>query len=239
MSNPNNQQRRNPFLPQANNNTNTNNSSTTSRFGGRSRFNSRFGARTHEEVQWTIAPMTNEVVGISMLGLGDPFHRLLAMPLNPGYSDPKKVIEALSQDAELLERMIEHLDEAWANFNFRGAAMLYPWDEGIRMAYTQALQPTSPPPQKDEKNDDESFDNEDSSLPDWLDNSPVFQPAPCFRAVDITFVLNILARARSNVLVGNTPLALEAGFLDQTFICDDPRIVNLARATGSIEEVWG
>jgi len=39
-------------------------------------------------------------------------------------------------------------------------------------------------------------------------------------------------------VVANTPLALEAGFLQQSFLCDDPRIVAIARATGCIQEVW-
>lgn len=223
---------------------------TSSRFGSSSSGNSsgssrfgRFGSRNaREDVSWTIAPLAKDVVGISLAGLGDPLHRLLDMPLNRDYSDPKQVAEILSQDDELLERLSELLDESWANFNFRGAALLYPWDEGIRKAYTQPLQPTPPPPPKKEDSDDDNddyeyYDDDDDTTPDWLGRTGAHQTV-CLRAIDMNFVLNILARVRSNIIVGNTPLALEAGFLTQTLICDDPRIVELARITGCIEEVW-
>jgi len=252
MSNQNNKAQRpsNPFAPPPKNN--QNNNSGTSRFGGSSRFGnnnnnnnnsgsrfaSRFGSRnTREYVEWTIAPITKEVVGISLAGLGDPFHRLLGMPLNPTYSDPKKVVEALSKDAELSEQMKVVLDEAWAKFGFRGVAMVYPMNEGIRNAYTKPIQPVAPPPPKEENNEDDEEYVDENDFSFEADNS-TNQPAVCLRAIDLPFVLNILARVRSNVVIGNTPLALEMGFLDQTILIDDPRIVNIVRATGYIEEVW-
>jgi hypothetical protein len=207
-----------------------------SRFGGgaASRFGGgRFGGR--EEIQWTIAPLRLEAVRISLEGLGDPFHRLLGTPINAVFSKPAKVIEALSKDEDLLKRLSDLLDDSWEKFEFRGAALLYPWDEGIRRAYNQVLQPTPPPVEKKETDseDDELADE----LPDWL-AAPSQKAGACLRAVDADFVLNILARSRANVVVGNTPLALEPGFLDQSLLCDDPRIVALARATGCIEENW-
>lgn len=255
MANSNNRPQRpsNPFAPPKNQqNNNTGNSrfgSRPSRFGsgnnnnnnsGGSRFgSSRLGSRnTREVVEWTITPMAKEVVGISLAGLGDPFHRLLGTPLNPAYSDPKKVVESLSKDSELLEQMMTVLDESWEKFNFRGVAMVYPMDNSIRNAYTKSIQPVPPPPPKEEKSDDddEYYDDDDFTFEESDNN--VNQTTVCLRAIDLLFVMNILARVRSNVVIGNTPLALEMGFLDQTLLCDDPRIVNLARATGCIEEVW-
>lgn len=206
------------------------------RFGGGSapRFGSRFGGR--EEALWTIAPLRLEAVRISLEGLGDPFHRLLGTPINAVFSKPAKVVEALGKDEDLLKRLSDVLNESWAKFEFRGAALLYPWDESIRKAYNQALQPTPPPPPEKKEGETEDEDYADD-MPDWL-ASPAQKSSVCLRAIDTAFVLNILARTRANVVVGNTPLALEPGFLEQALLCDDPRIIALARATGCIEESW-
>jgi hypothetical protein len=210
-------------------------SNSPARPGAPSRFGSgRFGGR--EEVQWTVAPLRLEAVRISLEGLGDPFHRLLGTAINAVFSKPAKVVEALGKDEELLKRLSDVLNDSWEKFEFRGAALLYPWDEGIRRAYNQVLQPTPPPIEKKEPENDEDELAEDQ-LPDWL-ATPSQKAGACLRAVDAAFVLNILARSRANVVVGNTPLALEPGFLDQSLLCDDPRIVALARATGCIEENW-
>jgi hypothetical protein len=207
-----------------------------SRFGGgtASRFGSgRFGGR--EEVQWTVVPLRLEAVRISLEGLGDPLHRLLGTPINAVFSKPAKLIEALGKDEDLLKRLSDVLNEAWDKYEFRGAALLYPWDENIRKAYNQVPQPTPPPVEKKEA--DTEDDDLSDELPDWL-AAPSQKTSVCLRAIDASFVLNILARSRANVVVANTPLALEPGFLDQSLLCDDPRIITLARATGCIEENW-
>jgi hypothetical protein len=207
-----------------------------SRFGGSApRFGSRFGGR--EEALWTIAPLRLDAVRISLEGLGDPFHRLLGTPINAVFSKSAKVVEALGKDEDLLKRLSEVLNDSWAKYEFRGAALLYPWDDGIRKAYNQPLQPTPPPPAEKKEADSDDDDYADEQLPDWL-ASPAQKSSACLRAIDVCFVLNILARSRANVVVGNTPLALEPGFLEQSLLCDDPRIVTLARATGCIEENW-
>lgn len=210
-------------------------SSSSNRFGG-----SRFGGR--EEVQWTITPSKKVALRISLQGLGDPLHRLLGTPLNPELSDPAKVTEMLSKDEELQEKLAEALDKTWEAYNLRGAAMLYPWDEHIRKAFTDVIQPTLPPPPKkdDDSDDDEEYIYEDDDeSPDLL---PTFatkgKRVHSLRAIDAAFVMNILARSRANMLVSNTPLALEPGFLEKTVICDDPRIVKIAQATGCIDEDW-
>jgi hypothetical protein len=60
-------------------------------------------------------------------------------------------------------------------------------------------------------------------------------PPNYLRASDPVFVLNVLARARSTVLLSNAPLALERGFLERSLFCDDARIVALAQALGTPE----
>lgn len=214
--------------------------SSSSRFGGTS---SRFGGRV--EVKWTITPAQKAGVRISLKGLGDPLQRLLGTALNPEMSDPSKVSALLVKDEELREKLEDVLDAAWESYEFRGAALLYPWEDNIRKAFTEEIQPTPPPPPKKEKDTDDDFDDEDyyedddDEMPEWLSNGvKAKKPYQSFRAIDVAFVMNILARSRANVVVGNTPLALEPGFLEKTIICDDPRILKIAQATGCIDEDW-
>ncbi|MCA9906137.1 MAG: hypothetical protein KC547_19915 [Anaerolineae bacterium] len=61
------------------------------------------------------------------------------------------------------------------------------------------------------------------------------QPPVIWRATDPLLVLNVLSRARTHVLLGNAPPALERGFLDRTLYTDDQRIVELAQASGIVE----
>lgn len=225
--------RRNPFssaLPSR--------SSSSSRFGGSSGSSglpgSRFSRFGRETVKWTVLPLTQKAVRFSLDGLGDPFHRLLGLPLDVKMNETVQVARRLQADAELLKRLTDVLDESWAAYEFQGAAMLYPWSDDVRKAYTQPIEPQLPPPESSD-GDYEDDDDDDDSASSYEPEKPSIK---CFRAIDIGLTLNILGRARANVVAGNTPLALEASFLQQEFICDDPRIVAIARATGSIDEVW-
>lgn len=187
------------------------------------------------EILWTVSPIYRAFVRFQLAGLGDPFHRLLGTPLNVDYGNPVKVVTVLQTDNELREKLEQLLEAAWVTYEFKGAAILYPWDDEVRKAITQPIQPVYTPPANNNA-DDDSDDNGDNQ--DWLNNAKPSRPPETLRAIDLALVLNVLARARSNILVANTPLALEPGFLDQTFITDDPRIVAIARATGTIEEAW-
>ncbi len=64
-----------------------------------------------------------------------------------------------------------------------------------------------------------------------IDKPPVF-----LRATDPLLILNVLSRARTHVLLGNAPSALEQAFLERVLYSDDPRLVALALASGVIEE---
>jgi hypothetical protein len=218
-----------------NNNANANQNNGTAPFGSGSRFN-RFGQQT---IYWTVAPLEDAAIRIALDGLGDPFHRLLGTPLNIEYGKPEKVVAAIQSDKDLMERLSKVLDEAWAAYDFQGAALLFPWDEDVKKAYSQPIYPNDSQPDnmnQNNQNDPNSLDDD----ADWQDTATDNHKSnvTCLRAIDLAFVLNILARSRANVVVGNTPLALEPGFLSQTVVCDDPRIVALARATGCIDENW-
>lgn len=56
------------------------------------------------------------------------------------------------------------------------------------------------------------------------------------RAREPKFVLNVLARARANLLLHDTPLELERSFLERCFVTDDPRMVVIAQKTGYLRE---
>lgn len=220
-----NQQNNNPFRRPANN---------APRFGSNqnqsnNRFRSnRFSSRPN--VEWTVQPLHNIAVRFSLEGLGDPFHRLLDQPLNVEFGDPEKSIAAIQQDETLEAKLLEALDATWHSYQFEGAAMLYPWDTDVTRAFTTITQPVPEP----EYTDDDDDDNNNPPAK----TEPEKPPFECLRAIDAAFVLNILARTRSNVVVANTPLALEPAFLKQTFICDDPRVVAIARATGCVGDNW-
>lgn len=201
-----------------------------SRFGG-SRL-SRFGRTS---LDWTIAPLHERIVRFSLDGLGDPFQRLLGLPLDVEMRSLENIVKRLQEDEALAEQLAAALDKQWASYEFQGAALLMPYEDNVRRAYVDALQPAAPPPenQSSDDDDDEYYDDDDDEAP-VTENRKVAK----LRAIDLGLVLNVLARSRANVLVGNTPLALEAGFLRQTLICDDPRIVALVEATGSIDDMW-
>jgi hypothetical protein len=215
---------------------NSNNNQSFSPFGSSS--NSRLPRFGRQAVNWTVLPMSNAAIHITLDGLGDPFHRLLGKPLNTAYGDPQQVIDALNSDQDLLADLTAVLDEAWESYDFTGAALLYPVEDNIRQAFTAVVQPTPPPPPKAESDDDDESDQESDDDAQDAEANNATADVQTLRVIDPAFVLNMLARARSNVVVANTPLALEAGFLQQSFLCDDPRIVAIARATGCIQEVW-
>jgi hypothetical protein len=62
------------------------------------------------------------------------------------------------------------------------------------------------------------------------------QPPIYLRVTDPLLVLNVLARARTSLLLANAPLALEFPYLSRVLASDDSRLLELARAKGSTRE---
>jgi hypothetical protein len=77
-----------------------------------------------------------------------------------------------------------------------------------------------------------------SEIPETIDPqvSRARAPAQRFAATDRALVLNVLARARSGLLLPDVPLELGNAFIARTLWSDDPRLVALARQTG-VEEI--
>ena len=80
---------------------------------------------------------------------------------------------------------------------------------------------------------------------DWADDLPqalaaqaeiTGQKPRLLRAVDPLLTLNILGRARANILQHGTPLALERAYLNRTLISDDQRLSQLVISSGYLQE---
>lgn len=211
------------------------------------RSSSLFGLRNRQQStplpQWTIAPLASSAARFDLKGLGDPFHRLLGLPLNSEFGEASRVVAALQEDSELREKLILRLDEFWSAYAFSGAVLLYPWEDSVRRAYSE---PTHPQPilrkPADDAEAEPSPDPLDEELDEEWEPSSPFGPQrkqrECMRAIDLALVFNVLGRARGAVLVADTPLALEAGFLDRVVVVDDDRVIAMVKATGYLEEVW-
>lgn len=247
-NNNNQNQQQGSLLRRANNTTNNqnqqqnnqnNNNSFRSRLGQNN--NSRFGNQNQNQQQnqpppksaWTITPMGDVGVRFAFQGIGDPLFRILGTPLDKSLKDVESFVNRLEDDETIQEQLIAKLDEAWMTYDFSGAAIVHPIQQNILNAFTQ---PTMPVLMTDSQNNDNN--NNDSSPHPFAPPPNTTAPYEVLRAVDPLFVLNVLGRVRGNVLVEEIPVALEAGFLNQTYICDDPRLVELAFATGAIEGAW-
>lgn len=234
-----NNKNRNPFTNNQRNaqNNNNNNKPSSSRFSRSNNSNSgsRLGSLSRfgrGNVAWTVMPLSTVAVHISLEGMGDPFHRLLGHPMRAEMSDLQKIVQALQADPVLRDELGEMLDATWATYAFEGAALLFPWDEEVRKPYTQVIYPLLPQKQQNSDKKEDQQSDEDAPIEQFtLD-------CTCLRAIDMAFILNVLGRTRANVVVADTPLALEAAFLRQNVICEDPRIVEIARVTGAIQEMW-
>lgn len=215
------------------NNQNNNNQQNNNNNGLRSRLSNQNQNQQPVKPSWTITPIGRVGVKFSFQGIGDPLYRILGTPLDKSLTDIDGFVAKITDDESLMEQLMEMLDEAWLTYEFRGAAMMHPVRKNIEQAFMLA---TTPIIDTTQQNNDNDANNNNTPPPIATPNTPA--PYGSCRAVDALFVLNILGRVRGTVLVEETPIALESGFLHQSYICDDPRIVDLALATGAIEEAW-
>jgi len=194
----------------------------------------------NQHAVWTIAPLNTVAVRFGLEGLGDPLHRILGTELSLDLVDSQKVADALRHNAPLRERLAQALDAAWTKYNLMGAVLLYEDAEPVRKAFTQELHPERPPARTKKRDDDGEEETTDEDTRELSDEQapPSYVRHECLRAIDPALVLNVLARARGQVLVGNTALALETAFLERSYIADDHRLIALVRATGYVSEAW-
>ncbi|MBC8098973.1 MAG: hypothetical protein H7Y11_05985 [Armatimonadetes bacterium] len=171
---------------------------------------------------WTMQPIYKTVVRFELKGLGDPFYRLLQADLKPEFGDPERVATELERGGEAVQALEVLLSKAWESYRLEGAALLYPWNDEAWETITK------PPVAQPQNNDDD--DSAAQSAP------TLTVQFSCLRAIDLQLVLNVLARARSQVLMTRAPLVFSHTYLTRSLFTDDPRLVALVKATGYLEE---
>ncbi len=190
-------------------------------------------AQANHTVKWVLPPNGLFLVRFDLSGLGDPLHRLIGTPLNLDANSAVHLVDRLSSDQALLGQVKDALDDAWRAYSLKGAMLLYPWSTAMREVFT-AKRDEKPPATG------ANGDDGDNEAPPHLHNQLVLvnKEIKCLRAIDVHLIINVLARARSQVVSAGTPLALETGFLNRSYVTDDARLVRLVQATGYVEETW-
>lgn len=188
----------------------------------------RSGFGNQERINNPVLPLGKTVVRFELDGLGDPFYRLLGHTLNPSLENGASVAEVLESGGEPVRALEALLEKSWASYDLQGAMLVYRWS----MQQWKAIAPPyTVPPDDGTQNTAASDDSQDDSA------RP--QPKPNFqiiRSIDLAMVLNVLARARTQLLLAKAPLIFNQGYLNRVLLTDDPRLVALARATGAIHE---
>jgi hypothetical protein len=193
-------------------------------------------------LRWDFVPIATTLVRFDLRGLGDPFHRLLGHPLNIEFGDVKNLSKALEKGGENVDQLREHLESAWLTYGLSGAVLIYNWGDGAKNAIAARAAADKPVKltnntatnNKDNDDEDDSDDVDATSLDDQTKDA-----AQCLRAIDVTLVLNVLSRTRTNLLLGDAQSSFDRRLIERSLITDDPRLVALARATGCIEEGIG
>ena len=194
----------------------------------------RFGA---SDLAWVIAPIDTTFVRFDLRGLGDPFHRLLGEDINFSNFVLPKLLGTLEEGGDPVDKLKERLESTWENYKMSGATMMYAWNDDIKeiiasvpkMQKSQPIQPANNDADDFYFDDDDDEDNKSSATSDATSGV-------CLRAIDMLLVLNVLGRTKSNILLGNSQLILEEGFLNRSLVTNDPRLVAVAQATGCVEE---
>lgn len=176
------------------------------------------------QISWRIIPVQKAAVRFDMFGLGDPFFRVLGQPINPDYADLGKLVAAMEKGGEMVDALKAALDAAWARFNLKGAAMIYKWQAS---QWRVISHPTTNKPRDDDRDDD------DNSTPAPSHGKPIY---PCYRAIDPLLVMNVLARARTQLLIANAQPIFNFEYLNASIYTDDPRLIKLAMGTGYLVE---
>jgi len=206
--------------------------------GGRTPFGSRNNTLNLSNV---IMPTESAMVRFSLDGMGDPFYRLLGHEMNPDFGSINKLAEALRKGGEDVDELIAKLDEAWENYKLEGAMLVYTEDSEMLnaikrptpMPTVQQKPPRRPLRSRKNNNDDEEEEQEEKQ-PDWYETNKY--KVERLRSIDLTLTLNVLARARTQVIVARAPVVFGVEYLTRSIITDDPRLVSLARATGSLPD---
>lgn len=183
----------------------------------------RFGStQNNNQRSWVMQPLQKTVVRFDLRGLGDPFYRLLGHELNPEFGDYRKVTAVLERGGEVVRDLENLLNRVWEGYRLQGAILVYNWNAD---SWKTIATPPAPAPSEDE---------DENGLPAAAPPPPV--TFTCLRSIDLQLILNVLARSRSQVLLTRAPLVFSQQYLNRAVITDDPRLVNLVKATGYLED---
>ncbi len=215
---------------------NQGNNQQNSPFSRSSRGSSPFGSRNNQSQSQNhhlanvVIPVRSTLVRFSLDGMGDPFYRLLGHDMNPEFAKVEALAEALQKGGDDVKALIEALDKAWEGYNLKGAMLVFNEDREVA---TALLKP-SPMPAMPQKKKDDDDDDDENDTPDWLESANY--SIERLRAIDLTLTLNVLARGRSQVIVARAPAVFGVEYLTRSLITDDPRLVQLAKATGCLPD---
>ncbi len=177
---------------------------------------------SREQIEYALLPLHKVAVRFELKGLGDPFYRLLGHEVNPEHSDSRLVVRKLEQGGADVDAMRDLMNSAWEKYGLKGALMVYAMEaENL----VKQLNAPSFMPKKDLFEDDDDNEKKDD---------PPKPAVKVLRAIDIMLVLNVLARARTQVLLATSPVMFNQHYLNRAIVSDDPRLVALAMATGVI-----
>jgi hypothetical protein len=227
---------------QSNKNNSSNNNSSNN--NNQPQPQSRFGGRPNpfsqtQQLNWVLSPMGRKIVRFELSGLGDPFYRLLGHDINTDYADSRAVARALEVGGEHVEAIKQMLDDAWEGYKLNGAILVYtwkarPWANIARPVPTPNNDPADWLEDLDDDDKDENTEKADDNA-----GKEKKEPPPAFdtlRSMDLMLALNVLARSRSQLLLANAPLVFSQQYLNRSLVIDDPRLIALAQATGSIKD---
>lgn len=196
---------------------------------------SRFGrsnpfSNNNSQINWMTQPLYKTLVRFELQGLGDPFYRLLGHEVNTAYGNSREVSRALEAGGEHAEAIEKILNDTWATYDLTGAMLVYTWN-------SKAWKSIAAPVPMPNPSDDTFYDDDDDDDNQNKDTEPAPPPFKVLRAIDLQLVLNVLSRARSQLLLADAPVVFSQQYLNRALVTDDPRLVAIAQATGSLEEV--
>lgn len=189
---------------------------------------SRFGSRSapdNRALQNTIIPPHPTLIRFELGGLGDPFYRILGEPLDTEFNDLSHLIKTLEAGGPKVEALTAKLDDIWRDYKLTGATLVY---SGINQNMIPALLNPTPMPTQPRQ-----FGRARGQQANNNNNAPKQE---ILRAIDMPLTLNILTRARTQVMLMRAPIVFGHRYLMRSILIDDPRIVEIATAGGAIQE---
>lgn len=224
---PNNNNQNNNNSPfNGNNNNQQNNRFSGRRSNNNNQQNNQPAPDPNTYVDTVVVPTGNTVVRFGLAGLGDPFYRVLGHKMDPDMGDVTKLAAALEAGSERADELTAKLDETWASYGLSGAMLVFRHDNKVARALAVPTPMPMLPGDGDADDDDDDENKQDNQK----------MQVARLRAIDPVLVLNVLSRARSQVLLAGAPVVYGHEYMRRQLVTDDARLVALAQATGCLPD---